>query len=69
MGYPDRKEGDFLQERKMSVILATDTYATIRQTLARWRQQTLREQIELILVAPSENAVREATGLENNSPL
>jgi len=42
---------------KLAVILATDTYPTIRPVLERWRRQTVREQIELVLVAPTEDAV------------
>jgi len=42
----------------LSVILATDTYATIRPVVDRWRQQSARKQVELVLVAPSVDAVR-----------
>ena len=42
---------------KLSVILATDTYATIRPVVECWRRQTVREQIELVLVAPSTAAM------------
>src|SRR5262245_8258820 len=44
-------------EPKLSVILATDTYPTIRPVVDRLRRQTARGQIELMLVAPSAAAV------------
>jgi Glycosyl transferase family 2 len=37
----------------MSVVLATDVYATIRTTIRHLRAQTIKEQLEIILVAPS----------------
>jgi hypothetical protein len=42
---------------KLAVILATDTYASIRPVVDRWRQQSARKQVELVLVAPSVDAV------------
>ena len=45
---------------QMSVILATDSYETIRAVIERLRRQTLRQDIELVLVAPSTAAVDEA---------
>jgi len=41
----------------LSVILATDTYPTIGPVVDRWRQQSARKQVELVLVAPSIDAV------------
>jgi hypothetical protein len=46
-----------MAEPELSVILATDTYATIRPVIARVRRQTIRDRIELVLVAPSADAV------------
>jgi hypothetical protein len=45
---------------QMSVILATDSYETIKAVIERLRRQTLRQDIELVLVAPSTTAVDEA---------
>lgn len=42
---------------QLSVVLATDTYTTIRPVVDRFRRQTIRDQIELILVAPSTDDV------------
>ncbi|MEP7365845.1 MAG: hypothetical protein ABI972_21535 [Acidobacteriota bacterium] len=42
---------------KLSVILATDTYQTIRPVIDRLRAQTSRAEIELVLVAPSTDAM------------
>jgi hypothetical protein len=36
----------------MSIVLATDTYATIRPVIECLRRQTARDRIELVLVAP-----------------
>jgi len=47
----------------LSVVLATDTFETIRLVLRHLRAQTMREQIELVLVAPSRDLLREADGL------
>ena len=44
---------------RMSVILATDTYETIRGVVERFRRQTMRQEIELVLVAPDTGAVEE----------
>jgi hypothetical protein len=46
-------------EPKLSFILATDTYATIRPVIERLRRQTVREQLEIVLVAPSSESVSE----------
>ena len=53
-----------LNEPVLSVILPTDTYATIRPVIDRLRRQTVHDQIEVVLVAPSAEAVR---GLEAHS--
>jgi hypothetical protein len=42
---------------RVSVILATDTYETIRRVVERLRRQTVREQIEIVVIAPSAAAV------------
>ena len=42
---------------ELSVVLATDTYATIRPVVDRFRRQTIRDRIELILIAPSADKV------------
>ena len=46
-----------MSEPKLSIILATDTYATIRPVIDRLRRQTARDQIELVVVAPAAAAV------------
>ena len=48
-----------MKESRLAVILATDTYATIRPVVERLRRQTVRDQVELVLVAPSADAVSE----------
>ncbi|MEP7365846.1 MAG: hypothetical protein ABI972_21540 [Acidobacteriota bacterium] len=42
-----------MPEPKLSVVLATDTYATIRPVVDRFRQQSVRELLELVFVTPS----------------
>lgn len=42
---------------RLSVILATDTFETVRAVIQRLRRQTLCQDIELVLVAPSAAAV------------
>ncbi len=37
---------------RMSVILPTDVYETIRGVVRRLRQQTVRDQLEIVIVAP-----------------
>lgn len=54
-----------MAEPALSVILATDKYETVRRTLERWRRQTLRKQIEIVLVAPSEASVKGAEVLKD----
>lgn len=44
---------------ELSVVLATDTYATIRPVVDRFRKQTIHDRIELILIAPSADAVND----------
>ncbi len=46
-----------MAEPKLSVILATDVYSTIRPVVDRLRRQTVHHHIELVLVAPSVEAV------------
>jgi len=41
------------QVPRLSVILATDSYETVRTVIERLRRQTLRQDIELVVVAPS----------------
>ena len=38
---------------RLSIILATDRYETIQHVVWRLRQQTVRDQLELVIVAPS----------------
>jgi glycosyltransferase involved in cell wall biosynthesis len=48
---------------QLSVIIATpDNYQTIRKTVSYLRAQTVKEQLEIVIVAPS----REALGLEES---
>jgi hypothetical protein len=51
-------------EARFSVILPTDTFETIRGVLERLRRQTIREQIEVVLIAPSVAAVAQAIAYE-----
>lgn len=46
----------------MSVVLATDGYETIRRVVDRLRVQTVSEELELVLVAPSRQALGQAPG-------
>ncbi|MDA1234612.1 MAG: glycosyltransferase family A protein [Acidobacteria bacterium] len=46
-----------LSTPELSVVLATDTYATIRPVVDRFRRQTIHDRIELILIAPSADNV------------
>jgi hypothetical protein len=48
------------QAPKLSVILATDTYQTIRPVIDRLRKQTARDRIEVVLIAPSADLVQPA---------
>lgn len=38
---------------RMSVVLATDNYQTIRPVIHHLRKQTVRDQLEIVIVAPS----------------
>lgn len=52
----------------MSVVLATpDCYETIRLIMQSLRSQTVRKQVEIVIVAPSEGALvnARARGLAN----
>src|SRR5262245_3191966 len=42
---------------RMSVVLATDTYATIRPVIERLRQQTIAADLEIVLVTTSAEAL------------
>jgi hypothetical protein len=42
---------------QLSVVLATDTYETVRAVIERLRRQTLCHDIELVLIAPSTASV------------
>ena len=48
---------EVLNKPDLSVVLATDTYATIRPVVDRFRRQTIHDRIELILIAPSADDV------------
>lgn len=48
---------------ELSVILATDRWATIEPAVERWRRQAGRERVELILVVPAAEEAQGATGL------
>jgi hypothetical protein len=50
-----------LAEPRLSFILATDNFTTIRPVIERLRRQTARDQIEIVLVAPSASAVNTVT--------
>jgi hypothetical protein len=49
-----------LKEHKLAVVLATDRFATIAGVVERLRRQTVKDQIELIVVGPSANSLDEA---------
>src|SRR6185369_8172780 len=42
-----------MPEPKLSVVLATATFPMIRPVIERFRKQTVREQLEIVLVTPS----------------
>src|ERR1041385_7570110 len=47
----------------LSVVIATpDTFETIRRTVGRLREQTARDEIELVVVVPSASALAPITG-------
>lgn len=45
---------------ELSYILATDTYETIRPVISRLRRQTAKDDVEVVLVAPSAESVSAA---------
>ena len=47
-----------MPEPKLSVVLPTDTYTTIRPVIERLRLQTVHKDIEIVLAAPSGDSVR-----------
>jgi hypothetical protein len=49
-----------MAEHKMSVVLATDTYASIRPVIERFRKQTVRDQLEIVFVTPSAQELKPA---------
>ena len=49
-----------MSEPKLSVVLATATYPMIQPVIERFRKQTVREQLEIVLVTPSEPALEPA---------
>ncbi|MBM3813164.1 MAG: glycosyltransferase family 2 protein [Acidimicrobiia bacterium] len=46
--------------RRISAVFATDNYETIRPVFERMRKQTIRDEIEIVLVAHSTEAAKEA---------
>ena len=40
---------------RLSIVLATDTYETLRPVIRSPRRQIDREQFEIVIIAPSEN--------------
>jgi hypothetical protein len=53
---------------QLSVILPTDTWATIRPVVERLRRQTIADRIEVVFVTPDPDALTDATtGLEGLS--
>src|SRR5262249_30222283 len=49
----------------MSVVLATDTLETIRAVVRRLQQQTVRQRLEIVIVAPDIDAIaKDATQLD-----
>lgn len=58
-------EPDAVNAPKLAVILVTDTYATIRAVVERLRRQTIRERVELVLVAPDASAMIEGLALRD----
>jgi hypothetical protein len=47
-------------EPLMSVVLVTDDHESVRPALDRWRLQTVKERLEVVLVAPSREAFADA---------
>lgn len=53
----------------MSVVLVTpDRYETIRQTIKHLRAQTVRDRLEVIIVAPSSQTSAEPQGFRATPP-
>lgn len=48
----DTRAGEYVG--RMSVVLATDNWTTIRPVIQRLREQTVRNEIEIVLVLPAE---------------
>jgi glycosyl transferase family 2 len=42
---------------ELSIVVPTDRYATIAEVMSHLRRQTIAEQVEVVIVAPSEDAV------------
>ncbi|HUP19079.1 MAG TPA: hypothetical protein VM778_03900 [Gemmatimonadota bacterium] len=51
-------------EPALSVVLVTDRYETIRTVIAHLRRQTVRERLEIVIVAPPGQAVKAEGGEE-----
>jgi hypothetical protein len=56
--YPDTSQSG--KPPDLSYILATDAYDTIRPVISRLRRQTARHVVEVVLVAPSAESVKDA---------
>jgi hypothetical protein len=46
-----------VSEPQLSVVLVTDHFRTIRRVVARLREQTVRDRVELVIAAPSRAAL------------
>lgn len=46
---------------ELSVVLPTDDYETIRPVIERLRAQTIRDRLEIVLVASEPRAIEERT--------
>ena len=64
LAVPNNAATPAVREPRVSVILPTDTFETIRGVLERLRRQTICEQIEVVLIAPSVAAVAQAIAYE-----
>jgi hypothetical protein len=49
---------------KMSIVLVTDRYETIRSVIDRLAAQTARDELEIVLVGPGGDDLRDGAGLE-----
>ncbi len=54
---------------QLSYILATDTYATIRPVVDRLRRQTIRLEMEVVIIAPSRSAVADVLAYQSEFAL